>query len=134
MTLYIIKPKPPTREEYRTWLSVGFRGSWDRYREIKRLSDGVPMFLHGDLGPHCTECASPSEVLCDYPVGDGKTCDRPLCGDHSHHVLSDVDYCASHFAEWVRFKDTNMRAALAAFMPIQGAAVPVPNNEDTPTP
>src|SRR3546814_13169402 len=38
--------------------------------------------------------------LCDYPVGDGKTCDRPLCEDHSHEVAHDTYYCRGHFVMW----------------------------------
>lgn len=58
----------------------------------------------GDLGPHCSNCGDGGVNLCDYPVGDGKTCDRSLCNYHSAEVAPDVHYCPAHHAEWVEFK------------------------------
>lgn len=52
----------------------------------------------------CRECGDISGFLCDFPVGDGKTCDRPLCGDHAHEVAPDVHYCTPHFAEYEKFR------------------------------
>lgn len=57
----------------------------------------------GSLGPHCAKCGSVADVLCDYPVGKDKTCDRPLCAECAHEVAPDVHYCAGHFEEWERF-------------------------------
>src|SRR3546814_19939430 len=68
-------------------------------------SDLETVFVHGDLGKHCTECAAPSDNLYDYPVGDGKTCDRPLCEDHSHEVAHDTHYCRGHFVMWNRSEE-----------------------------
>lgn len=62
--------------------------------------DMGPIFLHGDLGAHCTECADVSVNLCDYPVGEGKTCDRPLCDEHSSQIGNDIHYCRDHFIMW----------------------------------
>ena len=44
------------------------------------------MFLCGDFGPHCGACASVGDFLCDFPVGDGKTCDMPLCERHASEL------------------------------------------------
>lgn len=65
------------------------------------------MFLCGDLGQHCADsrCSWISENLCDYPVGDGKTCDRPICNDHAYEVAPDMHYCAPHYNEWMKFKN-----------------------------
>src|SRR3546814_5750819 len=76
MTLYVIKRKPPSHDEYKTWVMMGYLGSYDRYAATVNQSAIETVFVHGDLGKHCTECAAPSDNLCDYPVGDGKTCDR----------------------------------------------------------
>ena len=62
------------------------------------------MFLCGDFGPQCTACGDVSDVLCDYPVGDGKTCDRALCSSCTEEVALDVHYCAGHLAEFRRFE------------------------------
>lgn len=66
---------------------------------------GHGMFLCGDFGPQCTSCGDVSDVLCDYPVGDGKTCDRSLCSACTEEVAADVHYCAGHLAEYRVFHD-----------------------------
>ena len=72
---------------------------------IKNQPDGSRMFLCGDLGPHCAECADVGDYLCDYPVGDGKTCDREMCDTHAHEIGPNLHYCDTHHAEWKRFVD-----------------------------
>jgi len=59
--------------------------------------DGSPFFICGDLGSPCAECNDVSEVLCDYPIGGGKTCDRSICHQHSNLVGEDMHYCKAHF-------------------------------------
>lgn len=61
--------------------------------------------LCGDLGPQCVDCGDIAENLCDYPVGDGKTCDRNICDHHSHEVAPNVHYCDGHIKEWQAFRD-----------------------------
>lgn len=41
-----------------------------------------------------------SFYLCDYPVGDRKTCDRPLCQLHAHPVAKDRHTCPDHVEGW----------------------------------
>lgn len=62
------------------------------------------MFMCGKLGPHCADCSWVSGYLCDYPVGKGKTCDRPLCEDHANEVAPDLHYCNVHYREWEEFR------------------------------
>jgi len=100
VTLYVIKRKPPSHDEFKLWVQMGYLGSYDRYAATVKEDVGATVFMNGDLGPHCTECAAPSENLCDYPVGENRTCDRPLCDDHSHGVAHDVHYCRGHFIMW----------------------------------
>jgi len=100
MTDYIVKLKPPSHEEYKTWVMMGYLGSYERYAASVADSAGERVFISGDLGPHCTECMAPGDNLCDYPVGGEKTCDRPLCDEHSHHVANDTHYCRDHFIMW----------------------------------
>ena len=61
------------------------------------------MFLCGDLGSHCGACASVGDFLCDFPVGDGKTCDMPLCEGHANEVAPNIHYCPGHMVLWKRF-------------------------------
>lgn len=72
---------------------------------IKDRSDGR-MFICGDLGPHCAECADLAGYLCDYPVGEGKTCDRGLCESHISEVAPGLHYCAAHMAMWEAYRDS----------------------------
>jgi hypothetical protein len=41
--------------------------------------------------------------LCDYPVGDGLTCDRLVCDAHGHEVAPNVHYCDGHYLKWKEF-------------------------------
>jgi len=63
-------------------------------------------FIRGRLGKPCS-CGCVASALCDYPVGDGKTCDRLLCEDTpcGHLVAPDTHYCQDHYLEWKKFKD-----------------------------
>lgn len=58
----------------------------------------------GKLGPHCADCGDVGENLCDFPVGNGKTCDRAICDFHAHEVAPNVHYCEAHYAEWRAFR------------------------------
>lgn len=62
-------------------------------------------FVRGQLGDPCS-CGCVGAALCDYPVGEGKTCDRILCRDTpcGHHVGPDIDYCRDHYQEWLEFE------------------------------
>ena len=63
-------------------------------------------FWCGDFGGHCIDCHAIAENLCDFPVGDGKTCDRLMCGRCSNVVGVDLHYCRTHYKEWVKFRDS----------------------------
>lgn len=49
--------------------------------------------------PKCHLCGRPGGLLCDYPAGPGKTCDRPLCRRCALHLDRDTDWCPSHALE-----------------------------------
>lgn len=100
MATYVVKVRPPSHEEFKTWVQMGYLGSYDRYAASVRDNAGSRIFIRGDLGAHCTECLAPGENLCDYPVGDGKTCDRSLCDEHAHGVANDTHYCRNHWIMW----------------------------------
>jgi hypothetical protein len=59
-------------------------------------------WLCGDLGPHCHEpgCGAPGDNLCDWPMGEGKTCDLPLCDEHGREVGEDRYFCAVYHHIW----------------------------------
>lgn len=105
MPCYIEKIKPPSRSDYKVWQSIGFTGTYDDYCNAKGPDVGQKMFVCGDLGPSCTDCSGFPGNLCDYPVGDGKTCDRGICDDHAHEIGPDIHYCQGHYEMWKSFKD-----------------------------
>jgi hypothetical protein len=71
------------------------------YRWI--ADDGTEGHICGDFGSHCAACGTVSTLLCDYPVGNDKTCDRAICEHCAHEVGADIHYCAGHYAEWEKF-------------------------------
>ncbi|MGH6879478.1 hypothetical protein [Hypericibacter sp.] len=46
-----------------------------------------------------TACQRMSAFLCDWPVGNGKTCDEPICATHAFEVGPDRHYCPRHTRE-----------------------------------
>ena len=75
---------------------------------IDRMKDGGTMFMCGNLGPHCAaeRCGALGVNLCDYPVGDDRTCDLPLCDSHAYEVAPNVHYCPGHLVLWKEFRDS----------------------------
>lgn len=123
MPTYIAYQKKASREEFQAWRDTGYTGTWTQYKTDKRLTkiDG-PIFINGDLGPHCADCAAPSRFLCDYPVGDGLTCDRSMCSDHAGEAYYDVHYCSVHLPLWEAFvKEGGVEKALQNVVPFQMA-------------
>lgn len=53
-------------------------------------ASGAESFICGEGVVPCTCCAMLSEYLCDWPMGDGKTCDAPLCDVHAMAPQVDV--------------------------------------------
>lgn len=48
----------------------------------------------------CAFCGVMSEFFCDFPIGDGRTCDLPMCKEHKKHrpdIGQDIDYCPHHW-------------------------------------
>jgi hypothetical protein len=68
--------------------------------DVVRTPEGGVAFVcgRGRRGKLCfvRHCGRDSEVLCDWPLGNGKTCDRPCCRGHAKRVGDNVDYCLEH--------------------------------------
>ena len=87
------------------------------------MEGGGKAFLCGDLGPHCgdSQCADVGENLCDYPVGDSRTCDMPICHGHSFEVAPNMHYCPAHTTMWREFKESGgVRRELENVVPYKG--------------
>lgn len=107
MGCVVYKPRPMTFGEATD--GAGFSripGIEREYDELVDLGDG-PVFMCGPgaekMFARCVVPGCPylSELLCDYPMGRGKTCDLALCEDHAREIGEDRHLCPIHFAEWV---------------------------------
>ncbi|MGI2201042.1 hypothetical protein [Shewanella baltica] len=59
----------------------------------------------------CSECGDNwpvAEFLCDYPVGNDKTCDRKLCRKCAKTVGKDMHCCPTHHAEWNNYQNSEL--------------------------
>lgn len=106
MPCYVCKTKPPSKAEFKHWQSIGYTGTYQQYVAVKDYTGVSNVFICGDFGEHCSDCAGIAEFLCDYPVGDGKTCDRKICHGHAKEVAPEIHYCESHYQAWVKFKNS----------------------------
>ncbi len=77
-------------------------------------TDSTTGFMCGEDVVACCVCGTFSEHLCDYPLGNGKTCDAPLCPNHAIRIgqmpsnelrLADeepdddwIEFCPTHAA------------------------------------
>ena len=43
-------------------------------------------------------CDDDHVALCDYRVGEGKTCDKRMCQAHRTRAGNNIDYCPDHRA------------------------------------
>ncbi len=59
-------------------------------------------FICGDFEHdlNCRICGCFADKLCDYPVGNDKTCDSAMCQDCAVHIKGDLDYCPEHATEY----------------------------------
>ena len=70
--------------------------------------------------PHCVECVRAAGKLCDFPVGNDKTCDRHLCESCANNVGPEIDYCKAHWQDWKEFKDSGgLKAELENVVPFK---------------
>lgn len=106
MPCYVVHARPPTREEFALWKQMGFQSTWEHYCAIKNRAAGDKVTICGDLGAHCHRCAGVGELLCDFPVGDGKTCDAAMCEQHAHEIGPELHYCQAHYQMWVEYRDS----------------------------
>lgn len=61
--------------------------------------DRSNVFMCGPGIVACAFCEEVADFRCDYPIGDGRTCDLPLCREHKTHradIGTDIDYCPHH--------------------------------------
>jgi hypothetical protein len=85
------------------------RGKGRAFRDsnghVFQPNESTPIIICGDLGPHCA-CGGVTEILCDFPVGEGLTCDAKLCESCSHLIGPDLHYCEAHHQQWKEFRES----------------------------
>lgn len=77
---------------------------------VLKKPDGSNIFMCGEglRQKDLVLCSQPghppryADFLCDYPVGEGRTCDLPLCPECAKRVGPDRHFCPVHFAEFAR--------------------------------
>ena len=63
---------------------------------IVKTARGVAIVCTRPRG--CTVCGARADKLCDFPRGDGKTCDAPLCARCAVAKGPERDWCPTHKA------------------------------------
>lgn len=56
-------------------------------------------------------CGRPGTQLCDWKIGGGKTCSRPICSSCSMSPAAGKDLCPSHAEAWKAFRAARAAAA-----------------------
>lgn len=73
----------------------------------QKRPDSSIMWMCGDAFDNtdvCRICGHIAEKLCDYPVGNDKTCDSALCHDHTINIKGEIDYCPEHAGEYRHYE------------------------------
>jgi hypothetical protein len=65
------------------------------FQVTEKLEHPTIWFVCGDGVIPCKSCGQISKYLCDYPIGNGKTCDIELCED-CKVTIGKFDFCPVH--------------------------------------
>ncbi|MEE8289787.1 MAG: hypothetical protein V3R25_10285 [Nitrosomonadaceae bacterium] len=82
---------------------------YHRQSVLVKWDDGTVVSLtlsEGVTVPECRVCGFMADHLCDYPIGDEKTCDAGLCYEHINEVMEGIHYCEPHFKEYQKYDQT----------------------------
>ncbi|HEY3494811.1 MAG TPA: hypothetical protein VGK73_09005 [Polyangiaceae bacterium] len=91
------KPRGMSDAQFAKW-TIEQKAKWDADQETLIGVDHEPMFICGNLKIPTCRCGFTSEYLCDFPTGDGKTCDAELCSRCKRSIGEDHDLCLVHHA------------------------------------
>ncbi|WP_288637019.1 hypothetical protein [uncultured Oxalobacter sp.] len=90
---------------------------------ITKTRDGEKLFMCGEEMPQldvCVDCGYVADILCDYPVGEGLTCDRSLCSGCAVEVAPNLHYCKTHYELWKQFEESGgVKKVLADIVPFR---------------
>jgi hypothetical protein len=87
-----IEGRNSANPEYRAWM--------DRFGHLAdRVMPAMDVAMCGEVKvDQCGfgECEYMAEYLCDWPMGNGSTCDLPICRRHAVGWKSNVHFCPVH--------------------------------------
>ena len=109
MPCYLVTDPGPTKDEFNRWVEMGFTGDYKLYLALRSEDKGRKYFIYTGLSleiEKCSDCNGIGELLCDFPVGKEKTCDRIMCRDHAREISPGIHYCEGHYQEWIKFRDS----------------------------
>ena len=74
--------------------------------EVRRFGDVVVIACgrgRRERVRYCVACLSmgrerAADLLCDWPLSTGKTCDKSMCHEHATRIRPGIDYCRDHKA------------------------------------
>jgi len=102
MSCHVFKQCPMTFEEAMRASGHELRPDTPPSRLAEVITSDGLIFMCGALKPESLcPCGHPGDFLCDWPVGDGKTCDLPLCKCCANVIGEDRHACEIH---WHVFK------------------------------
>jgi hypothetical protein len=90
------------------------------YIEESKLFGQLFICAHEEIWERCAACMGGANCLCDFPVGNGKTCGLPLCAKHSHEIAPNLHYWHGHFELWKAFAESGgIKRALENTVPFR---------------
>ena len=119
----LFKEIPALLEAKRHMKPVDFITQWETsllldypmpffYRHVKPPHKQNSMIVCGSGIVACAFCGRVADFRCDYPIGNGRTCDLPICIEHKTHrpdIGSDIDYCPHHQSSKIAQKSIEQR-------------------------
>lgn len=120
MPCFVTKMALPSQEDYETYREMGYLGTYEQYLALKKKSydPNSTIFMCGSMDgyEHChhSNCIGFNDFLCDYPVGDDKTCDFGMCSEHINQVGEDLHYCNTHYEMWIQQKPSELHVGKTA--------------------
>lgn len=63
--------------------------------------NGLPVIVCGrPRVKGCVTCGAPAGRMCDWKVTRDRTCDKPICVDHTCSPAPGKDLCPAHAKRW----------------------------------
>ena len=64
--------------------------------EHVKIGDSYAIVCSRGSQKKCKDCGRKCTKLCDFPLTNGKTCDRPMCDAHAVNQAPEIDFCLIH--------------------------------------